>query len=82
MYCSGASAIIVESANEWTAGACNRYEPADSWSSLYKTQTAEVGAQFEAIVGKVNTGFSSLAETVLPVSMARPPPTAKIISAA
>ncbi len=36
-------------------------------------------AQFEAMVGKVNTGFSRIWARALAVSMALPPPTAKTI---
>ena len=45
------------------------------------TEMAVTDAQFEATVGNVNSGLSSLSATYLPVSHARPPPTANIMSA-
>ena len=44
-------------------------------------QSAVQGAQLDASVGKVKNGFPSLSAVHFPVSIARPPPNAKIISA-
>ena len=47
----------------------------------YKIHKAVTGAQFDAIVGNVNTGFFSISAKALHVSILLPPPTANIISA-
>src|SRR5699024_11527718 len=69
------------SANECTGGCAIISNPCISPLSSYKTHTAVVGAQVEAIVGNEKTGLSSLCATDLTASMARPPPTANNISA-
>ena len=50
-------------------------------SSLYIMETEVQAAQFDAIVGNVNTGLSSVIHRHLTVSKALPPPTPKTMSA-
>ena len=50
-------------------------------SSLYMMDTLVQAAQLEAMVGTLNTGFFAISPSALAVSVAFPPPMAKIMSA-
>ena len=81
MYWLGAFAIISVSIKECITGLIKKLGRRKVPSSLYIMETEVQAEQLEAIVGKANTGLSSVMHRHFTVSRAYPPPTPKTMSA-
>ena len=81
IYWLGAFAMISVSIKECITGRTKKFGFKKVPSSLYMIDTDVHAAQLDAMVGKANTGLSSVMHKHFTVSNAFPPPTPNTISA-